>query len=440
MSLKFRRFVTTLFLPLLLFWASCASQPQKPKGELLVEQRYNVPAQNSPEMMKHATVILVSIDGYRADYNALFLPPNLRDLEHSGVSAKSLRPPYPSKTFPSHYSISTGLTPAHHGFVSNEFYDPSLKASFAVTDSVATKDGRWCLGETIWSLAETAGLRTASYMWVGSEANIKGVHPNTYFQFSSEAATSDRVDKALAWMKLPQDVRPHLILIYFPTVDMTAHRFGTRSPQIREAVRAVDEQIGRLREGLKPYHDVNLIVLSDHGMQDVDPAKSIFIDESLEVAALLPKFKVFGRGPQMQFYLNDGEDKALIGKLKTALDAYARKEHKPFRVLKDAKDFRALKYGPTPRTGDLVIDPDIPWLVGLSKQPPALTGANHGWNPKSPAMQGIFYAEGPAFRAPAMLGTVDNVNVAPLVLKLLGLPIPKGLDGQLSVLSGALKR
>ncbi len=420
--------------------SSCASRPVIASGVVLSEQTFGLPPQNSAAMKSHATVILVSIDSYRADYNTLFSPPNLKAIEHNGISARSLRPAYPSKTFPNHFTISTGLLPVHHGIVSNEFYDPDLKAAFSITDPVANKDRRWWLGDPIWELAERAGMRTASYMWVGGEADIKGVHPNLYYPFSAEAANSERVDKVLGWMSQPADVRPHLILVYFPGVDMAAHRFGTQSSQVREAIHAVDEQLGRLREGLKPYSDVNLIVLSDHGMQDIDPQKKILIDESPEVAALLPKFKVVGRGPQMQLYLNEGEDRKLIGKLKMLLEAYGRSQQKPFRVLTSAKEFGTLKYGPSPRTGDLVIDPDQPWLLGLVKQPPALIGANHGWNPKSQSMHGIFYAEGPAFKPHAMLGTVDNVNVAPLILKILGVPIPKNLDGHLSVMSGALRR
>ena len=424
----------------LLAFSSCSSHEVKPAGETLVEKFYSTPEQNSPALISRPTVVLVSIDGYRSDYNALFSPPNLRAIEHNGVGAKSLRPVYPSKTFPNHYSISTGLLPARHGIVSNEFYDVLLKKSFAVSDATAVSDGRWSQGDPIWVLAENAGLRTASYMWVGSEADIKGAHPNTYLRFSADAPNSDRVDHALAWLHQADQVRPHLVMLYFSAVDTAAHHFGTCSAQMREAIRQVDEQIGRLREGLKGIDNANLIIVSDHGMQDVDATKKLLIDESPEVAALLPKFKALGRGPQMQLYLNEGEDRALIGKLRASLEAFAKHEKKPIHVVTKPSEFKALKYGPTSRTGDLVIDPEIPWLVGVKASPPALTGANHGWNPKSLVMHGVFYAEGPAFRAHAILGTVDNINIAPLVLSILGVPIPKNLDGKLSAMDSALKR
>lgn len=417
---------------------SCSSAPVKVPGELSTELNFEVPIMNSPEMISHPTVILVSIDGYRADYNALFSPPNLQELERSGVSAKGLRPSYPSKTFPNHYSLVTGMTPAHHGIVSNEFYDPTTKKSFAIADKNAVRDGSWYLAEPIWVMAEHAGMRTASYFWVGSEANINGAFPNYYYNYSDQVSNSDRVDRAVQWLKLAPELRPHLILIYFSTVDSAAHLYGTKSTQMREAIQQVDQQIGRLREAAEASPNTNLVVVSDHGMQDLDATKIALVDESPEVAALLPKFKETGRGPQMQFFLNEGEEVANIAKLRSALERYAKTNHKNFRVLSTPRDFKSLKYGPTPRTGDLVVDPEIPWLVGTKRSPPSAKGANHGWNPKAPAMHGIFYAEGPAFRSHAILSTVDNINVTPLILKVLNLPIPKNLDGSLSAMKSVL--
>jgi predicted AlkP superfamily pyrophosphatase or phosphodiesterase len=423
---------------LAVFQTSCSTPPAKPEGEVSTELTFEVPVMNSTEMVSHPTVVLVSIDGYRADYNALFNPPNLKAIEREGVSAKGLKPSYPSKTFPNHYTIVTGMTPAHHGIVSNDFYDESLKRSYALSDKVAVRDGSWYLSEPIWSLAQKAGLRTASYFWVGSEANIGGVYPNYYYNYSEQVPNSQRVLRALQWLKLAPEVRPHLVMIYFSDVDTAAHAFGTKSPQLRDAIASIDSEIGKLREGLKNEPNTNLVIVSDHGMQDLDPQKVALIDESKDVAALLPKFKVMGRGPQMQMYLNEGEDPKTIHLMRVAIEKYARANRKELHVITTKKEFANYKYGPTPRTGELVIDPEIPWAVGLKSAPPSTKGANHGWFPKSSAMHGIFFAEGPAFRKHAILSTIENTNVAPLILHVLGLPIPKNLDGSLSAMKNAL--
>jgi len=417
---------------------ACSTPKPKPQGEVSTELTYEVPVMNSPQMMSHPTVVMVSIDGYRADYNALFNPPNLTSIERDGASAKSLRPSYPSKTFPNHFTLVTGVTPAHHGIVSNDFYDETTKRSYALSDKAAVRDGSWYLADPLWVMAEKNGMRTASYFWVGSEANIGGAYPNYYYNYSEQTSNAQRVDRALQWLKLAPELRPHVIFLYFSDVDSAAHSFGTKSPQMRDAIMHVDEQIGRLRAGLKGESNTNLVIVSDHGMSDLDPKKVALIDESEEVAALLPKFKVFGRGPQMQMYLNEGEDPKTVHSMRAAIEKYAKANHKELHVLTTKKDFAAYKYGPTPRTGELVIDPEMPWAVGLKATPPSTKGANHGWNPKSPIMHGIFYAEGPAFRPHAILSTVDNVNVTPLLLHVLGLPIPKGLDGNYRGMKGAL--
>jgi len=82
--------------------------------------------------LKKPYVILVSLDGFRWDYPNYFETPNLDKMAKNGVKAKSMQPSYPTKTFPNHYSIATGLYPDHHGIVNNNFYDPTTQKSFTL--------------------------------------------------------------------------------------------------------------------------------------------------------------------------------------------------------------------------------------------------------------------------------------------------------------------
>jgi len=68
-----------------------------------------------------STVILLSIDGFAYDYLSKYQPKNILAFANSGVKAKLL-PVYPSKTFPNHLSIITGVYPAKHGIIHNKFY------------------------------------------------------------------------------------------------------------------------------------------------------------------------------------------------------------------------------------------------------------------------------------------------------------------------------
>lgn len=414
----------------------CTSAPKTPESTQAAPMlTFNPEMVNRPELQDRPYVVLVSIDGYRYDYNKLFGPPHLNEIAKEGVAADSLSPIYPSKTFPNHYSIVTGLYSDRHGIVSNEFYDPARGAVYSLPDRKAVEDGTWYSGEPLWIAAEKQGMVTASFFWVGSESDIQGMHPNYYYKFDGSVSNEKRVDQVLEWLKLPAAKRPHLITLYFNDVDTAAHKFGVESQQTRDAVAGVDTAMGRLREGLKSLElPVNLIVVSDHGMENLDPKKVILLDQIAGAAPLLAKFRLLGRGPQMQLYLNKGENRKAIRDLERVLERGA----KHFRVL-NRRELARYHYDSMARVGDLVIEPDAPYSFGTTAEPPNTSGGNHGWDArKTKAMHGIFYATGPAFKTGVKLPTFENIHVYPLVLEVLGLKQTPGIDGKVSVTRAAL--
>ena len=96
---------------------------------------------NHPDVRDRDYVVLVSFDGFRHDYLDRFETPGFDQLAASGVIAEALVPVFPSLTFPSHYSIATGMYPAHHGIVGNRFYDPYRDDDFDYRDSDDAQDG-----------------------------------------------------------------------------------------------------------------------------------------------------------------------------------------------------------------------------------------------------------------------------------------------------------
>lgn len=420
---------------------ACQTTGDRPPGRVVQAPHsammlYHPSAENSPGAMAKPYLVLVSIDGYRWDYNKKFSPPRLKQLAADGVQAESLRPAYPSKTFPNHYTIVTGMNPEHHGIVSNEFFDPARGAKYAIGDVKSVEDGSWYFGDPLWITAGQQGMLSASFFWVGAEANVEGGHPNYFYRYDDSIPVASRVDQVLAWLNLPPEKRPHFITLYIETVDSAAHRYGVESAQVREAVSAVDQQIGRLQDGLKNLGiPVNLMVVSDHGMQDVDAKKVISLDEKPAAARILAKFQVVGRGPQVLLYLNKGEKPEVIEEAAKILSAGARN----YRVWR-RDQMTKLNYSATPRVGDLIVEPDLPYLVGMRAHSPVASGANHGWDPvKNKAMHGIFMAQGPAFKEKFKLPTVDNINLYPLMLAILGLNQRVPVDGHLEPVKAALK-
>ena len=204
-----------------------------------------------------------------ADYLAKYRPASLERLASRGIVARGLIPPFPSKTFPSHYTIATGLYPGHHGILSNTFYDPALDHWFRVKDTARVRDGRWYGGVPIWVAAQREGVRSSVYFWPGSEGVVAGERPTYWSSYRASVPDSQRVDESIARLRLPAAERPHLVMIYLTDVDDTTHHYGPDTPHTAAAVASLDRALTRLLDSLHalPQRDsVNVVVLSDHGM------------------------------------------------------------------------------------------------------------------------------------------------------------------------------
>ncbi len=270
------------------------SQPPPPRGGSHSRQPLPVPT------------IVVSLDGFRADYTASVPTPNLARLARAGVSAPFLSPSFPSKTFPNHLTLVTGLYPESHGVVGNSMFDPALTdvgdgrlgAEFSIHRAADLADARWfedCV--PVWLAAERAGLVTAVMDWPGSAAPVGGMFP-TYFHaaYNATASLDDRLGEALGWLAPPGGSapapagpaarRPDLLLLYLPDADVAGHAAGPFAESTRDAVVRVDAAIGRLLDsldtmGLSPFppfsptrRGANVVVVSDHGMALVKPAQA----------------------------------------------------------------------------------------------------------------------------------------------------------------------
>ncbi|HEY0784808.1 MAG TPA: ectonucleotide pyrophosphatase/phosphodiesterase [Acidobacteriaceae bacterium] len=374
-------------------------------------------------------IVLVSLDGFRWDYARKYGARNLLAIAARGASApEGMLPSYPSLTFPNHYTLVTGLYPEHHGIVANTFYDETHTHRYSSSDPASSLDGAWYAGAPLWVLAEQQGMRAACFFWPGSEAAIQGVRPTYYLHFNDKYPDEKRVDQVLAWLRLPAAQRPHFLTLYYSNVDTAGHEYGPDSAQTRAAVRHVDALIGTLRAGLSATHlPVDLVVVSDHGMQQQDPHWI-----TLDTYANLANF--VAAGPLL--YANSEADAQLAyDRLKSADAA--------FMVYRRASLPASLHYSASARAGDPVIVPRGAFAIrahapapGTEDKPPHL-GA-HGFDARDlPSMKAIFYAEGPDIRPGVQLKPFENVNVYPFLAQILRLQAPP-VDGSLGVLSGAL--
>lgn len=368
-------------------------------------------------------VVLISLDGFRWDYQQLTDTPHLDALASRGVQAAGLIPVFPSKTFPSHYSIVTGLYPGHHGIVSNNMRDPRWDGDFRLGTEELTR-GRWWGGEPIWTTARKNGLRAASYFWPGSDVLIDGDRPDYFYAYDGAVPYEERVDQVLAWLRLPADERPQFITLYFADPNDTAHRVGPEAPEALAAVRRVDAMVGRLVRGLEEHGlaaATDLVVTSDHGMAQMSPERVVFLDDYIE----LTRQEVFESGSFLQIYPQAGREAEILEALRVAhphLEVHAR----------DALPDRYRLRGNT-RLAPIIGVPDIGWSV--AGRAPAegdwdgfLLG-NHGGDPYHPDMAGIFIAAGPSFAVGRRVPAFENIEVYNLLARALNIaPAPNDGD------------
>ncbi|PVU99225.1 hypothetical protein BB559_000890 [Furculomyces boomerangus] len=229
------------------------------------------------------TVILVSVDGLRAEYLSRGLTDNINELSHTGIKVDYMVPSFPSTTFANHYTIVTGLYPESHGIVGNKFYDPSSDDEFDYKSKSSWKS-KWWGGEPIWVTAEMQSRKSAIYMWPGSTSVIKGTVPTYMIPFKDNVHPNKKMDQVVDWLLLPIDKRPKFLATYIPEVDQMGHSFGPDSKQVNQSLKLVDQSIKHLVTKLKKldiYQNVNIVVVSDHGMTASNVPSNVYYIEDI---------------------------------------------------------------------------------------------------------------------------------------------------------------
>ena len=371
-------------------------------------------------------VIVLSWDGTRADYPERVPVRALARMARDGARAARLTPVLPSSTFPNHVSLATGTYPDRHGIIENAFTDRQGKRFDYANDA------SWLEAEPLWVTAEREGLRAAVFFWVGSEADWRGRGASLRIRpFDSAVPEAKKVDQILAWLDLPTEARPALIMSWWHGCDGVGHANGPDSPAIGVQLLAEDRELERLFAGLDArgaWGHTTVIVASDHGMARitgvVDPQRA------LDAAGIAARSEY--SGGEAQVYLRDpsraGDALRALARV-DGVEAYSN-DRLPER-------FRSFFPG---RSGDLTLLAHPPlafgrsgwgqslraWFAGLRGKS---TGA-HGFDPALPEMGAIFYALGRGVPQGARLGEVRAIDVAPTVAALLGIAPPAQSEGR----------
>jgi len=382
------------------------------------------------------TVILISFDGWRWDYRTKYSAPNMSRLVAKGVSA-DLIPSYPSKTFPNHYTIVTGLYPGHHGIVANTVKDPATGRRLSMSNSRENQDPMWWGGEPLWVTLRRAGQLSAAMFWPGSEAPILGHRPNFWAPFDDSLPAARRVDRVLGWLDLPAGKRPTFLTLYLSEVDGAGHSNGPNSSAVRRAVRRADADLGRLLRGLERRHladTVNIVIVSDHGMAETSIDRVVVLDDYIS----LDDVEIIDVNPTLGLFPKPGRDEAVYQALVNA--------HPRLKVYRRSESPAHWHYRDHPRIPPIVGVVDEGWQVlprtTLTQRiARGLVGARgeHGYDPvAAPSMLGIFVAAGPAFKSGVVLPALENIHIYDALAQVLGVT-PAMNDGDPAVARTMLK-
>ena len=372
--------------------------------------------------------VIISLDGLRWDYLDAYDVPFMQQLAREGVKAV-MQPSFPSKTFPNHYTLATGLTPDHHGIIANTFWDRDKGVEFSLGNKVTRADGKYYGGDPVWLTAKHQGVKTATVFWVGSDVEINGEHPTYWRDYQTQQLDyPGRVDEIIGLLKKPEADRPHLVMAYFEEPDRSGHNYGPMHRMTRRAMEDMDLLLSNLwaRIQLLPIAgQVNLIITGDHGMTSVDPKRFVDIDD------VLPKhwYERFCNDYPTLVYA------AAPQYIDSICDALQQVDH--VRAWKKADIPAYLGYGTNKNMGDVVVMPDVGWL--FADKPSKKQRGSHGFDHTAADMQVGFRAIGPDFkRGYEKPDRFRNVCIYPLLCHLLGVT-PSPNDGTLDEVADMLR-
>ncbi|KAF5018423.1 hypothetical protein F66182_9597 [Fusarium sp. NRRL 66182] len=374
------------------------------------------------------TTLIISLDGFRADFLQRGLTPILNSFVAEGVSPKWMHPSFPSVTFPNHYTLATGLYPESHGIVGNTFWDPELQSEFYYTDPSRSLDPKWWGGEPIWVTAEKQGIRSAVHMWPGSEAHVLHTEPSLMDKFNGKETLDNKVSRIMEFLDMPgledktadvSDTRPQLIAAYVPHVDRDGHKYGPNATEIRQTIQDVDGMMGNIFHGLEARNltnIVNVIVVSDHGMATTDISRLIQLEDLIDTSKIehidgWPLYGLRPRNPDDLHGLYDELKKK--AKSNPNFEVYLRDVDMPERY-HFSKHHRIAPLWVVPKTGwAIVTKEEFNVEEGKKKKLVYHPRGLHGYDHEHPLMRAIFIARGPAFPHPAnsQIDVFQNIEV-----------------------------
>lgn len=402
------------------------------------------PAAEAPPMARPSDhVFVVMLDGTRPDALRTSHAPNMRALEASGAHYLQARTIYPSQTRVAFVSLPTGAYPSHHGITGgDEWKDPEWRTVAAGNDDPVAAQSL-VLRPTVFEEATAAGLTSVyaamkGYELVGARGatwTINGkktidrqvydvryddlVHGSRALGVAYKQEMSRDLLRQL--LALVREKKPNLVVVNLGSADYVAHSYGPRSPEYGVTLEVLDGLIGELLKTLGALgirERSTIVVSADHGFSSANGARVVAPVEAPQLAALT------GRGIE-HFVTNTGgqsiglwvRDKAKVAEAVLALRAEPWVEALYCEDAKARCDRRLSDLGAWApgRSPDVSVDIDDD--ATASRPRPGNHGSLRDDDSRIPlVLSGAGVVKGGVF------GRASLVDVAPTVVRLLGLP------------------
>ncbi|KAH9396439.1 hypothetical protein TYRP_019846 [Tyrophagus putrescentiae] len=366
-------------------------------------------------------LLIFSFDGFRADALSASVTPTLYSLAATGVTGH-MRPTFPSKTFPNHHSIATGLYQPYHGVVNNKFIDPTIVGSLEGTNQEKFSVDN---GSAFWwdmydrnvplyianQVFEPERRFSGALQWPGAISTYTGGF-DTCSQFSRTLNWTAAIDHVVDRWLLSPFHPANLVLLYFHEPDSTSHEFGPFSRQVRQKLVKLDQMVAyfldRLHEeGLDT--STNLLFISDHGMTEITPSRVITLDRCAEVLGPGLSYRLVGVSPVFSIvplsapeeFFPKSSGSNLTSAVQSALNHCSRRLFNgKFTVYQQAEIPPEYHYSGNRRILDLLLLAEDGYEVKYTKNDgKRIPRGNHGFNNSLPSMRPLFIGHGPAFKS-----------------------------------------
>ncbi|CAI6352086.1 unnamed protein product [Macrosiphum euphorbiae] len=252
---------------------------------------------------------------------------------------------------------------------------------------------------------------------------------------------TDRVDKIMSWIK-DKNKPANLVYAYFEEPDHTAHLKGSDSQETKNQIVRADATLKYILDQIKHEkleNKINLIILSDHGMDTVTYDRMIHLDEYVSNTT----YQSVMSGPNVFIHPNPNN----LTKFSKNLSKVANTS-RTFNVFKQDQLPDRWHMKNNTRLTDviyLLAKPEyafwatyFEYILNETTKEKFNVGA-HGYDNAEPKMRAIFMASGPAFKKNYTAVQFDNVDLYPLISRIAGLKEPnRQIDGTMKAVEQLL--